>query len=64
MLREARGDLKATVGNRVQPDYHFIHIGLCSVLFLSARVLFFLSGYTQKHASTYIDIVGLSQAEV
>ena len=26
MLREARGGLKATVGNRVQPDYHFIQI--------------------------------------
>ena len=24
MLREARGGLKATVGNRVKPDYHFI----------------------------------------
>ena len=26
MLREARGGLKATVGNRVKPDYHFIRI--------------------------------------
>ena len=26
MLREARGDLKATVGNRVKPDYPFIRI--------------------------------------
>ena len=26
MLREARGGLKATVGNRVNPDYHFICI--------------------------------------
>ena len=26
MLREARGGLKATVGNRVEPDYHFIRI--------------------------------------
>ena len=24
MLREARGGLNATVGNRVKPDYHFI----------------------------------------
>ena len=31
MLREARGGLKATVGNRVKPDYHFIRI--VSVLF-------------------------------
>ena len=26
MLREARGGLKAIVGNRVKPDYHFIRI--------------------------------------
>ena len=26
MLREARGGLKATIGNRVKPDYHFIRI--------------------------------------
>ena len=39
MLREARGGLKATVGNREQPDYHFIHIVLSSFLFLSTRVL-------------------------
>ena len=30
MLREARGGLKATAGNRVKPDYHFI----CIVLFV------------------------------
>ena len=28
MLREARGGLKATVSNRVNPDYHFILIVL------------------------------------
>ena len=39
MLREARGGLKATVGNRVQPGYHFIHIVFCSFLFILARVL-------------------------
>ena len=37
MLREARGGLKAIVGNRVKPDYHFIRIVFCSFLFLSAR---------------------------
>ena len=26
MLREARGGLKAAVGNRVKPNYHFIRI--------------------------------------
>ena len=38
MLREARGGLKATVGNRVKPDYHFIRIVFCSFLFLLARL--------------------------
>ena len=37
MLREGRGGLKATVGNRVKPDYHLIRIVFCSFLFLSAR---------------------------
>ena len=53
MLREATGGLKATVGNRVKPDYHFIRIVFYSFLFLSARFLCFLTGYAQKHASTY-----------
>ena len=53
MLREARGGLKATVGNRVKPDYHFTRIAFCSFLFLSARFLCSLAGYTQKHVSTY-----------
>ena len=53
MLREARGVLKATVCNTVQPDYHFIHIGFCSSLFLSARALCSLAGYAQKQVSTY-----------
>ena len=53
MLREARGGLKATAGNRVKPDYHFIRIVFCSFLFLSARFLCSLAGYAQKHASTY-----------
>ena len=33
MLREARGGLKATVRNKVKPDYHFIRIVFCSFLF-------------------------------
>ena len=36
ILREARGGIKATVGNRVKPDYHFIRIVFCYFLFLSA----------------------------
>ena len=42
---EARGELKAAVGNRVQPDYHVIHIGFCSFLFLSTRAFFSLACY-------------------
>ena len=53
MLREARGGLKATVGNRVKPDYQFIRIVFCYLLFLSARFLCSLASYAQKHASTY-----------
>ena len=53
MLREARGGLKATVGNRVKPDYHFIRIVFCYFLFLSARFLCSLEDYAQNHISTY-----------
>ena len=44
MLREARGSLKATVDNRIKPDYHFIRIVFCYFLFLSARFLCSLAG--------------------
>ena len=63
MLREARGGLKGTVGNRVKPGYHFICIAFCSFLFLSARFLCSLVGWA-KSMSHILDIVGLSQAEV
>ena len=53
MLKEARGGFKATVGNGVKPDYHFIRIVFCYFLFLSARFLCSLAGYAEKHASTY-----------
>ena len=48
MLREATGGLKATVGNRVKPDYHFVRIVFCSFLLLSARFLCSLAGYAQS----------------
>ena len=64
MLREARGGLRATVGNRVT-TYHFIDIFFCSFLFLSVRILFSPVGYAQKHANMQIlDVAGLIQAEV
>ena len=64
MLREARGSLKATVGNRVKPDYHFICIAflLFSVSFNQIPVFpCRLCSKARQHIS---DIVGLSQAEV
>ena len=64
MLREARGGLKATVGNRVKPDYHFIGIVFCSFLFLSARYLVLPGRLCSKACQHILDIVGLSQAEV
>ena len=66
MLREARGGLKATVGNRVKPDYHFIRIVffVCSFLFLSARFRCFPSRLCSKACQYILDIVGLSHAEV
>ena len=53
MLREARGGLKATVGNRVKPDYRFTRIVFCSFLFLSARFLCSWQAMLKKHVSTY-----------
>ena len=52
MLREARGGLQATVGNRVTTILS-LYPHSCSFLFLSTIVLFSLAGYAQKHASTY-----------
>ena len=62
VLREARGGLKETAGNRVQPDYHFIDIVSCSFLFLSTRVLGFPSRPCSKACQHILDIVGLIQA--
>ena len=63
MLREPMGGLKATVGNRVKPDYHFISIVF--VLFC-----FFLPDscvpwqVMLKIMSAHIGHVDLSQAVV
>ena len=64
MLREARGGLKATVGNRVKPDYHFIPIVFCSFLFFFSQILVFPGRLCSKACQHILDIVGLSQAEV
>ena len=58
MLREARGGLKATAGNRVKPDYHFIRIVFCFFLFLSARFLCSWQAML-KSMSAHIGHVGL-----
>ena len=50
--REPRVGLKATTSQRVT-NYHFIHAGICLLLFLSARVLFSLADYSQKRFSTF-----------
>ena len=62
MLKEVTGGFKATVGNRVQPDYHFIHRGFCSFLFLSTESCF-ANRLCSKACQDILDIVGLSQAE-
>ena len=60
MRREARGGLKATVGNRVKPDYHFIRIVF--VIFCFFQPDFCVPLQTMLKACR--DIVGLSQTEV
>ena len=63
MLREARGGYKATVSNRIKPDYHFIRIVfLFSVSF--SQILVFPGRLCLKARQNIVDIVGLSQAEV
>ena len=42
ILREARGGLKATVGNRVKPDYHFIRIVFLFFSVSFSQILAFL----------------------
>ena len=56
--REATGCLKATVGNRVKPDYHINGIVFRSFLFLSARFLCSLEGYMLKSTSAHIGHCG------
>ena len=53
MLREASGGLKATVDNRVKPDYHFIRKVFCYFLFLSARFLCSLASYALRWISCH-----------
>ena len=64
MLREARGGLKATVGNRVTTR---LSLYPHSLLFFSVsfnQSLVFPSRLCSKACQHILDIVGLSQAEV
>ena len=63
MLKEAREGLKAAVGNRVKPDYHFTH----SFWFFSvslSQILVFPGRLCSKACQHILDIVALGQAEV
>ena len=64
MLREARGGLKATVDNRVKPDYHFIRIVFLLFSVSFSQILVFPGRLCLKAGQLILDIVGLSQAEV
>ena len=64
MLREARGGLKATVGNKVKPDYHFICIVFLFFSVSFSQILMFPRRLCSKACQHVLDIVGLSQAEV
>ena len=64
MLREARGGLKTTVGNRVKPDYHFIHTACLFFSVSFSQILVFPGRLCSKTCQHILHIVGLSQAEV
>ena len=65
MLRESGGGLKAKVGNRVKPDYHFTCIVFCFFFSVSfSQILVFPGRLCSKACQHILDIVGLSQAEV
>ena len=64
MLREAGGGLKATVGNRVKPDYHFIRIVFLLFSVSFSQILVFPGRLCSKACQHILDSVGLSQAEV
>ena len=64
MLREARGGLKATAGDRVQPHYHSVHIVFLFFSVSFNQSLVFPSRLCSETCQHILDIVGLSQAEV
>ena len=56
---EARGGPKATVGNRVKPDYHFIHIVFVFFSVSFSQLLVFPGRLCSKVCQHILDIVGL-----
>ena len=64
MLREARGGLKATVDNRVEPDYHFICIVFLLFSVSFSQIPVSPCRLCSKVCQHILDIVGLSQADV
>ena len=58
MLREAGGGLKATVGNRVKPDYHFIRIVFCFSFASFSQILVFPGRLCSKACQHILDVVG------
>ena len=64
MLKEARGVLKATAGNRVQPDHHYTHIVFLFFSVSFSQSLVFTGRLCSKASQHILDIVGLSQVEV
>ena len=63
-LRVARRGLKATVDNRVKPDYHFIRIVFLLFSVSFSQILVFPGRLCLKACQDILDIVGLSQDDV
>ena len=57
------GGLKATVGNRVLPDYHFINKDFCFFCFFQPES-FFISRLCSEAYQHILNIAGLSEAEI
>ena len=64
MFKEAWGGFKATVGDRVLPEYHFIHIVFLFFSVSFSQSLVFCSRLLLEAFQHILDIVGVGQAEV
>ena len=59
MLREARGGLKETVGNRVKPECHFIRMVFLFFSVSFSQILVFPGRLCSKACQHILDIVSL-----